>query len=162
MGVGQPERGHEASDRPATAVRVLLVEDNVVNQRVAIALLERRGHHVTLARNGLEALNVLERNRFDLVLMDLHMPVMGGLEATAEIRTRDRTTGTHTRIVAMTADAMAGDREWCRQAGMDDYLPKPVKCDELFAVVERPLTLERPAMKPERRDMIAHGTGGAA
>ena len=91
VGVGPLERGHEASDRPATAVRVLLVEeDNVVNQRVAIALLERRGHHVTLARNGLEALNVLERNQFDLVLMDLHMPVMGGLEATAEIRTRDR------------------------------------------------------------------------
>ncbi len=124
---------------PATPARVLLVEDNVVNQRVATTLLERRGHHVTLAQNGLEALSALEHDSFDLVLMDLQMPVMDGLEATAEIRTRDRVTGTHTRVIAMTADAMAGDGDWCRRTGMDDYLAKPVNSDKLFAIVERPV-----------------------
>jgi signal transduction histidine kinase/DNA-binding response OmpR family regulator/HPt (histidine-containing phosphotransfer) domain-containing protein len=116
--------------------RVLLVEDNVVNQRVAIGLLTRRGHDVTLAEDGQQALDRLERGTFDLVLMDVQMPVMGGLEATAAIREREKGTSRHIRIVAMTAHAMNGDRERCLAAGMDGYLSKPVDPRMLFAVVE--------------------------
>jgi signal transduction histidine kinase/CheY-like chemotaxis protein len=123
-----------ADGRP---VRVLLVEDNVVNQRVASGLLTRRGHRVTVVDEGRKALALLEQGAFDLVLMDLQMPVMGGLEATAAIRLRERDTGTHVRIVAMTAHAMASDRERCLAAGMDGYLSKPIDAAKLFAVVEQ-------------------------
>jgi two-component system sensor histidine kinase/response regulator len=118
-------------------VRILLVEDNVVNQRVASGLLTRRGHHVTIAQNGREALTRLEQETFDLVLMDLQMPVMGGLDATAAIRLREHDTGQHVRIVAMTAHAMKSDRERCLAAGMDGYLSKPIDPPMLFAVVEQ-------------------------
>jgi two-component system sensor histidine kinase/response regulator len=123
---------------PDVAVRrnVLLAEDNVVNQRVAIGLLERRGHQVTLVPNGLEALKALDADTFDVVLMDVQMPEMGGLEATAEIRRREAGTGRHVRIVAMTAHAMNGDRDLCLSAGMDGYLSKPVDPAMLYAVVE--------------------------
>ena len=121
----------------AGASRILLVEDNVVNQRVASGLLTRRGHHVTVAQDGREALARLERETFDLVLMDLQMPVMGGLEATVAIRLRERATGQHVRIVAMTAHAMNSDRERCLAAGMDGYLSKPIDPPMLFAVVEQ-------------------------
>ena len=118
-------------------VRILLVEDNVVNQQVAAGLLTRRGHHVTVVENGHEALDRLERETFDLVLMDLQMPVMGGLDATAAIRLRERATGPHIRIVAMTAHAMTSDRERCLAAGMDGYLSKPIDPLVLFAAVEQ-------------------------
>jgi two-component system sensor histidine kinase/response regulator len=118
-------------------IRILLVEDNIVNQRVAEGLLTRRGHEVTVAQHGGEALAFLERARFDLVLMDLQMPVMGGIEATSAIRTRERVSGGHTRIVAMTAHAMTGDRERCLQAGMNGHLSKPIDPQVLFAVVEQ-------------------------
>jgi signal transduction histidine kinase/DNA-binding response OmpR family regulator len=117
--------------------RVLLVEDNVVNQQVASGLLTRRGHHVTVAQNGQEALARLDQETFDVVLMDVQMPVMGGLDATAAIRQRERLTGQHIRIVAMTAHAMNSDRERCLAAGMDGYLSKPVDPPMLFAVVEQ-------------------------
>jgi two-component system, sensor histidine kinase and response regulator len=123
---------------------VLLAEDNVVNQRVAIGLLERRGHAVTLATNGREALQALATDTFDVVLMDVQMPEMGGLEATAEIRRREAGTGRHVRIVAMTAHAMNGDRDLCLSAGMDGYLSKPVDPAMLYAVVEE-LTPASPA-----------------
>jgi signal transduction histidine kinase/HPt (histidine-containing phosphotransfer) domain-containing protein/ActR/RegA family two-component response regulator len=116
--------------------RILLVEDNVVNQRVAVGLLAGRGHRVALAANGADAIVAMGREEFDVVLMDLQMPVMGGLEATAEIRRRERISGTRTRIVAMTAHAMAGDRERCLAHDMDGYLPKPIDPAALFAVVE--------------------------
>jgi len=118
--------------------RVLLVEDNVVNQRVATGLLERRGHDVVVAEDGHAPLARLEHETFDLVLMDLQMPVMGGLEATAAIRERERTTGGHVGIVAMTAHALDSDRERCLAGGMDGYLSKPVDPQLLFAVVEQP------------------------
>jgi two-component system, sensor histidine kinase and response regulator len=113
------------------------VEDNVVNQRVATGLLARRGHQVTVAENGREALARLDRETFDLILMDMQMPVMGGLEATAEIRRRERLTGAHVRIIAMTAHAIASDRNLCLAAGMDGYLSKPIDPPKLFAAVEQ-------------------------
>jgi len=121
---------------PVRPLRVLLAEDNVVNQRVAIGLLTKRGHRVTVANNGLEALEALDRQAFDVVLMDVQMPEMGGFEASAAIRERERTTGGHLRIVAMTAHAMSGDRERCLAAGMDAYLPKPIDPPLLFATLE--------------------------
>ena len=107
-----------------------------MNQRVAIGLLTKRGHHVTVAANGHEALAALERETFDVVLMDVQMPEMGGFEATTIVRAREKATGTHVRIVAMTAHVMTGDRDRCLRAGMDGYLAKPIDPDRLFAVVE--------------------------
>jgi PAS domain S-box-containing protein len=121
---------------PSRPVRILLVEDNTVNQRVAAGLLTRRGHQVTIAPDGAEALDRLAHETFDVVLMDLQMPMISGIEATIAIRERERTAGGHIRIVAMTAHAMAGDRERCLEAGMDDYLPKPIVPQKLFAAVE--------------------------
>ena len=129
--------GALARGSSSTPVNVLLVEDNIVNQRVAAGLLTRRGHVVTLAQNGQEALDRLAVATFDLVLMDLQMPVMGGLEATLAIRARERMTGLHVRIVAMTAHAMDSDRERCLEGGMDDYLSKPIDPETLFTMVER-------------------------
>src|SRR5262249_23345085 len=121
---------------PTVRRRVLVAEDNVVNQRVAAGLLTRRGHDVTVVNNGREALDVLDAQPFDLVLMDLQMPEMGGLEATAAIRVRERQSGGHIRIVAMTAHAMNGVRERCAAAGMDGYLSKPLDPQMLFTTVE--------------------------
>jgi signal transduction histidine kinase/CheY-like chemotaxis protein len=118
--------------------RILLVEDNIVNQRVATGMLSKRGHHVTVAQDGAEAVAALEREPFDLVLMDLQMPGMSGLDATAAIRKRETTTGGHVRIIAMTARAMASDREQCLAAGMDGYLSKPIDRTLLFEAVEAP------------------------
>ena len=120
----------------AVGRRILLVEDNIVNQRVALGMLTKRGHHVTIAQDGLEALERLEAETFDVVLMDLQMPRMGGLDATMEIRRRERTRGGHIRIVAMTARAMASDREQCLATGMDDYLSKPIDRAQLVDAVE--------------------------
>jgi len=107
-----------------------------VNQRVAMGLLQKRGHRVVVTNNGREAIDRLAQESFDLVLMDVQMPEMGGYEATAAIRTREAGTGKHQRIVAMTAHAMNGDREHCLAAGMDGYLSKPLDPKMLFAVVE--------------------------
>ena len=126
-------RSTAKAERP---LRILLAEDNIVNQRVAVGLLAKRGHQMTVVQNGAEALDAMEREAFDLVLMDLQMPVMGGLEATAAIRQREHPVGSHTRIVAMTAHAMNGDRERCLSAGMDGYLSKPIDPAMLFAIVE--------------------------
>jgi CheY-like chemotaxis protein len=136
--VKKAEERRESSMPPMVKARkVLLAEDNIVNQRVAVGLLERRGHHVTVVENGREAVDAVEREQFDIVLMDLQMPVMGGLEATKAIRERERDTSRdHLRIVAMTAHAMSGDRERCLAAGMDGYLSKPTESRTLFAEVE--------------------------
>jgi CheY-like chemotaxis protein len=121
---------------PRGPLRILLAEDNIVNQRVAVGLLARRGHAVTVTNNGVEALAALEREAFDVVLMDLQMPEMGGFEATAAIRAREREQGGHLRIIAMTAHAMTGDREHCLEAGMDGYLSKPIDPNMLYATLE--------------------------
>ncbi len=125
-----------AAGRPA---RVLLAEDNVVNQKIARHVLEKAGHSVVVADNGAIALELLGREPepFDIVLMDIQMPDMDGFEATRRIRTDERSTGRHIPIVAMTAHAMKGDRERCLGAGMDDYITKPFRRDELLAVVDR-------------------------
>ena len=116
-------------------LRVLLAEDHVVNQKLAMALLTKRGHTVVLACDGLQAVEAIGREPFDVVLMDVHMPNMGGFEATAVIREREQLTGRHTPIVALTALAMAGDREKCIEAGMDAYVSKPLNAAELFATL---------------------------
>jgi PAS domain S-box-containing protein len=135
--VAVSDRGQPApAARPVKAVKVLIAEDNPVNQRVAVGLLTKRGHDVTAVGNGREAIDALDREPFDLVLMDVQMPEMGGFEATAAIRARERQTGQHIRIVAMTAHAMLGDRERCMAAGMDGYLSKPIDPQLLFAAVE--------------------------
>jgi PAS domain S-box-containing protein len=115
---------------------VLLAEDNVINQKLAVRILENRGHRVSVAANGREALDALAKDRFDVVLMDVQMPVMDGFQTTTEIRRRERDTGTHLPIVAMTAHAMKGDREKCLMAGMDDYVSKPLKPLDLLKTIE--------------------------
>jgi two-component system, sensor histidine kinase and response regulator len=119
------------------SLHILLAEDNRVNQKIATRLLEKRGHHVVLAENGEEALGALAQDSFDLVLMDVHMPHMDGIEAAISIREKEKSTGLHQPVIAMTALAMTGDRERCLAAGMDGYLSKPIdlqKLDELLAV----------------------------
>jgi signal transduction histidine kinase/CheY-like chemotaxis protein len=132
-----PASTRPAASAPVRPVRVLLAEDNPVNQRVAVELLTARGHHVTLVGNGRAAVEAVEQEQFDVVLMDIQMPEMGGLEATEAIRVREASTGGHVRIVAMTAHALMGDRERCLAAGMDDYLAKPVDRQQLFDAVEQ-------------------------
>ena len=121
---------------PARSLRILLAEDNHVNQKLAMRLLEKRGHQVVLVENGREALNALETTAFDLVLMDVQMPEMDGIEATVQLRARERMTGAHQPIVAMTALAMKGDKERCLNAGMNGYLSKPIRPQELDAVLD--------------------------
>jgi len=118
-------------------LRILLAEDNLVNQRLAFKLLEKRGHTVTIVNHGREALASLEKDTFDVVLMDVQMPVMDGFEATAAIREKEKGTGKHRPIIAMTAHAMKGDRDRCLAAGMDGYVSKPIQPQELFEAVER-------------------------
>jgi two-component system, sensor histidine kinase and response regulator len=107
------------------SLRILLAEDNLVNQKVAMGMLGKMGHKVTLATNGLEALEQWRQSTFDLILMDVQMPEMNGLQATMQIR-REEAMGAHVPIVAMTASAMSEDRDRCLAAGMDDFISKPV------------------------------------
>ncbi len=118
-------------------LHVLLAEDNAVNQRLAVRLLEKHGHRVTLTTNGREALAALDQENFDVVLMDVQMPEMDGFEATAAIRVREQSSGRHLPILAMTAHAMRGDQERCLAAGMDGYISKPIRVQELIALLER-------------------------
>jgi two-component system, sensor histidine kinase and response regulator len=117
--------------------RVLLAEDNAVNRKVALRMLERLGIRADTVVNGREALAAIEERAYDLVLMDCLMPEMNGYEATGAIRTNEEGTGRHLPIVAMTANAMEGDRERCLASGMDDYIPKPVRVGELRTMLER-------------------------
>lgn len=127
----------ELHDDTLPPLEVLLVEDNEINARMTQRMLEKRGHRVRVASNGLHALAELERRRFDLVLMDVQMPEMDGLEATRRIRQREQEHGGHVPIVAMTAHAMKGDRERCLEAGMDGYVSKPIRWDELCRELRR-------------------------
>lgn len=118
-------------------LRILLAEDNPVNRKLAKTLLEKHGYTVLIAENGREALDVLDRETVDVVLMDVQMPAMDGLEATRAIRTREANTGGRLRIIALTAHAMKGDRERCLNAGADDYLTKPIRTSDLLAAIDR-------------------------
>jgi signal transduction histidine kinase/ActR/RegA family two-component response regulator len=115
---------------------ILVAEDNPINQKLVVRLLEKKGYSVTVAENGLQALAQLDERSFDLILMDVQMPEMGGLETTHLIREREQVSGAHIPIVAMTANAMKGDRERCLESGMDDYVPKPILPEQLFRVME--------------------------
>ncbi len=158
LGAG-PERSRRTGSQPDPAVRsarpdagpgtpgvslhILMAEDNPVNQLVALRFLEAGGHTVVVAGNGVEALAALERESFDLVLMDVQMPEMGGFEATRRIRERERGTGRHLPIVAMTAHAMTGDQQKCLEAGMDGYVAKPLQRKTLLETVERVVSVEQ-------------------
>lgn len=142
----KPHQVPRASDE----LRILLAEDNVVNQKLAIGILTKLGHQVTVADNGKEALQLIEDSEFDLVLMDVQMPEMDGLEATRELRRREGDSDRHLPVVALTAHAMKGDRERCCEAGMDDYLTKPIrlqemadKLAEIFLDPDRPKVADR-------------------
>jgi len=116
-------------------LRILVADDNIVNQTVVSRMLERAGHTVAIAANGWEAAEMCAAGGFDVVLMDIHMPVLDGFEATARIRERERSKGMHTPLIALTANAMNGDRESCLRAGLDGYLSKPVSRDELLDTI---------------------------
>jgi signal transduction histidine kinase/CheY-like chemotaxis protein len=132
---------HSLRDSRA-ALTILVAEDNRVNQTLALRLLQKRGHTVVVAETGEAVLEALQKQTFDLVLMDVQMPVMDGLEATAAIREREKSSGGHLPIIAMTANAMIGDKEHCLQAGMDGYVSKPLSAKDLFAAIESLLTRE--------------------
>ena len=132
-----PAESTEAVAEPATGKRVLVVEDNVVNQRLAMQQLKKLGYVPVSAGNGAIALAFLENNSYDLILMDCQMPIMDGFSATHEIRNLEATRGTHVPIIAMTANALAEDRVNCLAAGMDDYLAKPIAIEGLRAMLDR-------------------------
>ena len=138
---GAPSRIVHPKVAAADAKRVLLVEDVAVNQMLATRILEKAGHHVTVANNGREGVDAVASGAFDVVLMDVQMPEMDGFDASRAIRKRELTTGAHIPIVAMTAYAMTGDRERCLEAGMDGYVSKPIRARELLDAVEKPKNL---------------------
>lgn len=119
------------------AYKILLAEDNIVHQVVAANMLIKKGHIVVIANNGAEAAALYKEEIFDLVLMDVQMPLLNGYEATMHIRDIENITGKHTPVIGLTANAMKSDREKCIEAGMDDYLSKPLKLNDLFSAVER-------------------------
>jgi two-component system, sensor histidine kinase and response regulator len=137
----QPDEGELAREpssrkaRPSRKLRVLVAEDNLVNQKLAASILERAGHTPIVVGNGQEAVTALQKEKFDIVLMDVQMPVMGGFEATRLIREREASTGKRTPIIAVTARAMKGDREACLAAGMDGYVPKPIQSKKLMELI---------------------------
>ncbi len=136
-GAAPAQAAVSSTSKTRPPLNVLLAEDNPVNQKFAVRVLEGAGHRVTVANNGREALDRWASNAFDLILMDVQMPEMDGLDATREIRTKESGSGKRSTIIAMTANAMTGDREMCIEAGMDGYVPKPVKKDVLFAEIDR-------------------------
>ncbi len=118
-------------------LHILLAEDNEINQKLAFRILEKRGHTVVIAENGRKALEALERDKFDVLLSDVQMPEMDGLELVKRIRAKERETGCHMPVIAMTAMAIVGDKERCLEAGMDSYVSKPIKQEELFEAIRR-------------------------
>lgn len=163
----QADEPRLALEPAGTGCNILLAEDNPVNQRVAVAMLNRLGHIATVVNNGREALEAWEQGNFDLVLMDCQMPEMDGFTATAMIRKREMARAQRTVIVAMTANALEGDREQCLAAGMDDYLPKPVTRTRLKQTLDRwlsgrgsqPVAIEIPAVEMLDRTQLLAATG---
>jgi PAS domain S-box-containing protein len=159
LGIALPVSKRSRSDEPRRhrvgPLNILLVEDSLINQKLAVALLEGEGHRVTVVHNGREAIDALDDGGFDLVVMDVQMPEMDGLEATARIRAKQRQTGSRTPILAMTAYALKGDRQRCLEAGMDGYIAKPIRAEELFDAIDAmfgdsgPNAARRTAAAPE-------------
>jgi CheY-like chemotaxis protein len=133
---------HDARD-PHDVLSILVAEDNPVNQRLAARMLEKRGHRVTLAGHGQEALDALAREAFDFVLMDVQMPEMDGLTATSLLRQREQGSSKHQVVIALTAHALKGDEERCLAAGMDGYLSKPIRPQELDEILSRRLAARK-------------------
>ena len=129
---------------PVRQLRVLVAEDTPVNQKLARRILEKRGHSIVVVDNGEKAVTAWQHGRFDIILMDVQMPVLDGFQATAQIREQETATGTHIPIIAMTAHALAGDRERCLESGMDDYISKPLNARQLLELIEGKVT-ESPA-----------------
>jgi CheY-like chemotaxis protein len=127
----------ELSELSEGSLNILVAEDNQVNQKIAAAMLGKMGHRVTLAVNGAEAVAKWGEGNFDLIFMDMQMPEMDGLEATRQIRSQEDAKGRHIAIIAMTANAMSGDRERCVASGMDDYVSKPISRRSLEEAIER-------------------------
>jgi CheY-like chemotaxis protein len=124
-------------DSQHQSARILLAEDNIVNQKVAMHLLSKLGHQVKLVENGLQAVMAMEQGEYDVILMDVQMPQMSGFEATSNIRILEKKLGKHTPIIAMTAHALHGDREKCIDAGMDDYISKPIHLKQLQLTLDK-------------------------
>jgi CheY-like chemotaxis protein len=120
----------------STALRILLAEDSLVNQKLAAGLVKKLGHEVVLANNGREAVDAAQSEDIDLILMDVQMPEMDGIEATKIIRQKERSSGSHVPIIAVTAHVLPEDKEKCRAAGMDGYVTKPIKLETLAAAIE--------------------------
>jgi PAS domain S-box-containing protein len=155
----------ESASKPASATRgqILLVEDNLINQQVALGILQVQGYAVTVANNGKEALDALARGEFDLILMDCHMPQMDGLEATREIRAREASSrGKRVSIVALTANAMTQDREECLNAGMDDHLSKPFSMQTMKDMLARWMPPATPSAQSAAAELAARATAKAA
>jgi CheY-like chemotaxis protein len=149
---GEPPQATRAESVP---LHVLLAEDNAVNQLLAIRLLEKRGHLVKVTSNGREALDALERDAYDLVLMDVQMPEMDGIEATIALREREKITGGHQPVVALTALVIKGDKERCLAAGMDGYLSKPIRQFELDEILESCAAKSRSAkLEKEKPEVV--------
>jgi CheY-like chemotaxis protein len=143
-----------APNRVAMSLSVLLAEDNLVNQHLVKRLLEKRGHRVTMTGSGREALEHVDRETFDIILMDVQMPDMDGLEATARIREIEKGRSSYTPIIALTAHTMKGDRERCLAAGMDQFINKPIDAEHFVEVVEAAAAASRPkAHDPEPSQM---------
>jgi signal transduction histidine kinase/CheY-like chemotaxis protein len=134
--LSQPESEKQGKKPNPPSLRILLAEDSPMNQKVAISILNREGHSVMVVNNGKDAVSAIASQPFDVVLMDVEMPQMDGLEATSVIRTKEQQSGAHTPIIALTAHAMKGDRERCLEAGMDDYISKPIHAQQLLETLE--------------------------
>jgi CheY-like chemotaxis protein len=154
--------GREQATTPLRqSYRILIAEDNLVNQRVAIYMLEKQGHQVTGVMNGEEAVAALEKGNFELILMDVQMPKMDGFRATAMIREKEKNGVPHIPIVAMTAHAMKGDKEKCLQAGMDDYIAKPLNIKQLDEVISRVMRNRLPAQEATEAPEFTRAEGEA-
>jgi CheY-like chemotaxis protein len=159
-GEGARDRGEREAARPcapaARALRVLLAEDNPFNQAVMREMLEKRGHSLRIAADGREALAALEEDSFDVLLLDVHMPEVDGFQVVAALRRREEGTGRRLPVVALTARSTEGDRERCLRSGMDEYLAKPVRPAELFALLDRVAAAGPPAAGPvDARALLA-------
>jgi len=137
LSTGQYEIKELVDEKPSQKLTILLAEDQVINQKIIVQLLGKKGWEVMTAKNGVEALQKAHDRQFDLILMDLMMPEMNGFDATREIRKDGQGKNIKTPIIALTANAMKGDREKCIEAGMDDYISKPIHLEDVFLIIEK-------------------------